>query len=157
MKQLLLGVILFSVCACVKAQTGEQPKTLVLKDLNGQTIRLSNYKGRVVLINFWVTWCAPCRAEIPELIKLQRRYRRKGLRIIGVTYPPQSTREVKSFRHRMKMNYSIAIGTKETKSLFTNSQALPVTVVIDRDGLVRAVIEGILYPDEFDQKIKTLL
>jgi len=156
MKWGLLIVIVFWSSSFATAQTGEQGKPLVLKDLNGRTIRLSNYKGRVVLINFWATWCAPCRAEIPELIKLQKRYRPKGLRIIGVTYPPQSLREVKRFRQKMKVNYSLAIGTKETKSLFTKSEALPVTVVIDRDGRVRAVIEGILYPDEFDQKIKTL-
>ena len=157
MKQFFLIVLLFGWFICANAQTAGQVKPLVINDLNGRTIRLSNYKGRVVLINFWATWCAPCRVEIPDLIKLQRQYRGKGLLVIGITYPPQALREVRRFRQRMKMNYPVALGRRDTKLLFTKSEVLPVTVVIDRDGTVCEVIEGILYTDEFDQKVKSLL
>ena len=110
-----------------------------------------------MLINFWATWCPPCRTEIPELIKWQREHRRDGLQIIGVTFPPQRLAEVRRFARKMKMNYELALGTKATKLLFTDSETLPMTVVIDRAGNVRDVIEGVIFPEEFDQKIKPLL
>ncbi|MCA1635090.1 MAG: TlpA family protein disulfide reductase [Acidobacteria bacterium] len=130
---------------------------LALKDLRGRNIRLSDYRGKVVLLNFWATWCPPCRAEIPDLVKLQREYRSRGLQVLGVTYPPQTTAEVRRFIKRHKVNYPVALGAKETKALFDESETLPVTVVIDREGNVRELIEGILLPEEFEQKIRPLL
>jgi peroxiredoxin len=79
------------------------------------------------------------------------------LQIIGVTYPPETISEVRRFVRKLRMNYPVAMGAKETKALFTSSETLPMTFVIDRDGVVRNVIEGIMYEDEFEQKVKTLL
>jgi thiol-disulfide isomerase/thioredoxin len=138
------------------AQSAKPPK-LNLKDINGRQFRLSDYRGKVVLINFWATWCPPCRAEIPDLVKLQRDYRSRGLRVIGVTYPPQKLSEVRRFARKAKMNYPVAIGSRNTKLLFTSSETLPMTIVIGRDGNVKDIIEGILLPEEFEQKIKPLL
>jgi thiol-disulfide isomerase/thioredoxin len=139
------------------SQTVQKASPLVLKDLRGRTIRLSDYKGKVVLLNFWATWCPPCRAEMPDLIKMQREYRSRGLQVIGVTYPPQEVSEVRQFIRKLGVNYPIALGTKETKILFDKTGTLPLTVVIDRQGNVRERIEGILLPQEFEQKIKPLL
>jgi thiol-disulfide isomerase/thioredoxin len=133
------------------------PKTLRLKDINGRIISLSDYKGKVVLVNFWATWCVPCRTEIPDLIKLQRQYRDQGLQIVGVTFPPERISEVRAYAKKLRINYSIVLGTKATKADFTPSETLPMTVVIDSEGTVRDVIEGIMYPDEFEQKVKPLL
>ena len=137
-------------------QTGHAP-TLVLKDIRGRTVRLSDYKGKVVLLNFWATWCPPCRAEMPDFIKMQREYRRRGLQVIGITYPPQEIEEVRQFVRKLGVNYPIALGTKETKTLFDQTETLPLTIIIDRQGNVRDRIEGILLPVEFEQKIKPLL
>ena len=130
---------------------------LTLKDIQGRNIRLRDYRGKVVVINFWATWCPPCRKEVPDLVKLQRDYRRRDLQIIGVTYPPQTLAEVRRFVRKAKVNYPVGLGTKETKSIFTNSETLPVTIVIGKDGGIRDTIEGILLPEEFEQKIKPLL
>ena len=137
-----------------------QPSTvtaLKLKDLHGRQFKLAQYKGKVVLINFWATWCVPCRAEIPDLIQMQRQYRAEGLQIIGITYPPETISEVRRFARKLKVNYRVAIGTKATKAHFTSSETLPMTVIIDREGSVRDIVEGIIYPDEFEQKVKPLL
>ncbi len=131
--------------------------SFALKDLQGRTIRLSDYKGKVVLLNFWATWCPPCRAEMPDLVGMQREYGSRGLQVIGITYPPQERGEVRRFIRKLRINYPVAFGTKETKALFDQGETLPLTVVIDREGNVRDLIEGILLPEEFEEKIKSLL
>jgi glutathione peroxidase-family protein len=94
---------------------------------------------------------------MPDLLKMQQEYQSRGLQIIGITYPPETVREVRRFTRRLKINYPIALGTKETKNLFDKSETLPLTIIIDREGNIRDRIEGILLPEEFEQKIKPLL
>jgi thiol-disulfide isomerase/thioredoxin len=130
---------------------------LALKDLRGRTVRLNDYRGKVVLLNFWATWCPPCRAEVPDLVRWQREYKGRGLQVVGVTYPPTNLREVRRFVKRFRVNYPVLLGTRETKALFDQSETLPITVVIDGEGNFRELIEGILLPEEFEQKIKPLL
>ena len=79
------------------------------------------------------------------------------MQVIGVTYPPQKLAEVRRFVRRAKVNYPVALGTKETKLLFTQSETLPMTIVIGTDGRIQDIIEGILLQEEFEQKIKPLL
>jgi len=157
MKEIILIILIVLLSTSVWGQSPEATPRLRLKDVRGRTLRLSDYKGKVVLINFWATWCPPCRTEIPDLIKMQSEYRQQGLRIIGVTYPPGKVSDVRRFMRKAGINYKVAVGTKATKALFSHSDTLPMTVVIDRDGNVRDVVEGILYPDEFEQKVKPLL
>jgi thiol-disulfide isomerase/thioredoxin len=149
--------VLFITLPVIATRQGNRAPALTIKDLQGRTLRLSDYKGKVVVLNFWATWCPPCRAEMPDLVKMQREYRSKGLQVIGVTYPPQETEEVRQFVKQLGVNYPIALGTKEIKTLFDESETLPVTIVIDRQGTIRERIEGILLPEEFEQKIKPLL
>lgn len=152
----MIIVVLFLFVPIVTLGQDSQPTQLMIKDINGRYIRLSDYRGKIVLVNFWATWCPPCRTEIPDLIGLQRDYRSRGLQVIGVTYPPQKLAEVRRFVRRAKVNYPVGLGTKETKLLFTTSETLPMTIVIGRDGKIRNIIEGILLLEEFQQKIKPL-
>ena len=140
-----------------QAQLRQPIPHLRVQDIRGRKIHLRNYQGKVVLINFWATWCPPCRAEIPDLVKLQRQYRSRGLRVIGITYPPQKVSDVRQFARSLSINYPVVLGTKETKLLFTSSEELPVTIVIGKDGVVHDIIEGILLPQEIEQRIKPLL
>ena len=142
--------------ASVLRQEAVAPQ-FVLKDLNGRTVRLSDYKGKVVLINFWATWCPPCRAEMPDLVRLQREHGKEGLQIIGVTYPPEKKERVRRFARNLKVNYPIILGTRELKARFSSDETLPLTVVINRDGKVSDIISGILLRQEIDEKIKPLL
>jgi thiol-disulfide isomerase/thioredoxin len=156
MKLFALLFILLTQQAAAQDKLKDAPR-LTLRDLHGRTVRLSDYRGRILLLNFWATWCPPCRAETPDLIRLQREHAAQGLQVIGVTYPPESRAAVRNFARRYKINYPILEGTRATKSLFIVGETLPMSIVIDREGKVRAVIEGILLPEEFDEKIKPLL
>jgi thiol-disulfide isomerase/thioredoxin len=154
---IFLMVLLVLPCVCFGQEARPAPP-VALRDTRGRTVRLSEYKGKVVLLNFWATWCPPCRAEMPDLIKLQREYGARGLQIVGITYPPTQRAEVVQFVSRLKVNYPILYGTRRTALLFKLEDApLPTTIVIDREGNIRDRIPGILEPEEFAQKILPLL
>lgn len=155
-RQKIISTLVLLVWSLIATGQTNKPE-LTITDVTGRTIRLSDFRGKVVLVNFWATWCPPCRKEIPDLIQLQRKYRAAGLRVIGITYPPEKPSDVRRFARKTKTNYPLALGTEQTKLLFSQSDVLPLTVVIDRTGEVREVIKGILLPEEFDEKIKPLL
>ena len=157
MKALAALILLVALPAVASAQSEQKAPTLVLKDLRGRTVRLEDYKGKVVLLNFWATWCPPCRAEVPDLVRWQREHEGRGLQVIGVTYPPTNRAAVRRFVRRNKVNYPVLFGATGTKTLFSEGETLPMTIVIDGEGNIRSRIEGILLPEEFEEKIKPLL
>lgn len=128
-----------------------------LKDLRGRTVRLSDYKGKVLLINFWATWCKPCLVEMPDLVKLQEEYESHGLQVVGITFPPMAQKEMKSVAQKLKINYPILFGTDAVSAAYHANSVLPTTIVVDREGKIRARILGILAPEEFDRSVKPLL
>ncbi len=136
---------------------GQAAPEFSLKDLKGKRTRLGDYKGKVVLVNIWATWCAPCKAEMPELVRWQNEYKDRGLQIIGVTFQPYRAVDVREAIRRFKINYPILLDTGEATDLYGLIDVLPLTIVIDRDGNIRARIKGIIDAEEFEQKIKPLL
>jgi thiol-disulfide isomerase/thioredoxin len=128
-----------------------------LKGAAGKTVKLSDYRGKVVLVNFWATWCAPCLAEMPELVRLQKEHRARGLQVIGVAHPTDEALQVRKVIKRLKVSYPVFFGDEKTLDLFDVADVLPVTVVVDRSGKVRGRIVGILTPEEFDEQVKPLL
>jgi thiol-disulfide isomerase/thioredoxin len=157
MRGLLLTSLLLLSANAVSAQADRPAPVVVLKDLNRRIVRLSDFKGKVVLLNFWATWCPPCKAEIPELVKWQKEFHKHGLQVIGITYPPTNSRAVRSAVRMLMINYPVLLGRRKTKFLFDEAETLPFTVILDRDGRIRDTIQGILLPDEFQSKIKPLI
>ena len=126
--------------------------------LDGKPVRLSSLRGRVVLLNFWATWCLPCRAEIPEFNALQHDLESKGLLVVGVSVSPVDTSEsIRSFQKDIKQDYTVLRGAEEIGSKFGNGPGLPVTYVIDREGRIRQKFIGPQTRESFEAAIKRVL
>ena|SRR5882672_2679671 len=103
-----------------------------LKNFEGRVVRLKDYKGKIVVINFWATWCAPCLAEVPEVVRLQRSYRNRGLQVVGVTYPPVNRAQARRLAVKFRINYPLLFGTRRIAALYGVTNALPVTIIVGR-------------------------
>jgi peroxiredoxin len=127
-----------------------------LPDLNGKTLDLSSYRSKVVLLNFWATWCTPCRAEIPSFVDWQNTYGPQGLQIIGISMD-DSAQPVQQFYQQFKMNYPVAIGTEKLAQSYGGVLGLPVTFLIGRDGKIAQKYVGAVQIPAAEQQIKALL
>ena len=128
-----------------------------LKDVEGKPVKLSDFKGKVVVLNFWATWCAPCRMEIPALIALQKQYAAKGLVVVGISVDEGSGEAVKSFMTKTGINYPVVLGGRETAGAYGNVQVIPTTFYIDREGNIAGKREGAAELPAFETQIKPLL
>ena len=127
-----------------------------LPQLDGRDLRLSSYRGKLVLLDFWASWCAPCREETPHLIELQNKYGGRGLQIIGVSMD-DSPDPARAFYQQFHMNYPVAMGNAKTGELYGGVLGLPIAFLIKRDGRIYAKHIGATDPAVFDKEIATLL
>ena len=130
-----------------------------LKDADGKTVRLSDYKGKVVLLDFWATWCGPCKIEIPWFIEFERTYKDKGFAVIGIATDDEGWTVVKPFISELAINYRILKSESATEESYVKGgiEALPTTFLIGRDGKIAAEHVGLTGKDEFEDGIKRLL
>ncbi|HYM79035.1 MAG TPA: TlpA disulfide reductase family protein [Candidatus Dormibacteraeota bacterium] len=122
----------------------------------GGQLRLSSYRGKVVLLDFWATWCVPCRDETPHFVELQRKYGGQGLQIIGVSMD-DSPDPVRTFYQQFHINYPVVMGTAETGSAYGGVLGLPIAFLIDRDGRIYAKHMGATDAAVFEKDITALL
>jgi cytochrome c biogenesis protein CcmG, thiol:disulfide interchange protein DsbE len=138
-----------------QGQTGLAPD-FTLPQLDGQTLRLSSYRGRVVLLDFWATWCVPCREQIPHFIELQDKYRADGFEIIGVSMD-DGPEPVRSFSQEFHMNYPVVMGNAKIGELYGGVLGLPIAFLLDRDGQVHAKHIGATKPEIIEKEVVALL
>ena len=128
-----------------------------LKDADGKTVHLSEYRGKVVLLDFWATWCDPCRLEIPWFIDLQRKNKDKGFEVLGVSMDEEGWEVVKPFMRSVGMNYRVVIGNDETTQMYGGVDSLPSTFLIDRQGKIAAIHIGLASRKVFEDGVEELL
>jgi cytochrome c biogenesis protein CcmG/thiol:disulfide interchange protein DsbE len=143
---------------CLNGPTGRANYDFTLKDPKGVDVHLSDYKGKVVLLNFWATWCGPCKVEIPEFVAAYDRYRDKGFVILGVlSTDDPSADDLRAFTKQFNMNYPIFKENEALDDAFGPLWALPTSFIISRSGDICLKHMGPLTKDVLDQEIKGLL
>ncbi len=147
-----------AVRAQTKSDSGAHPlaPTFSLTDITGKPLKLSDFWGKVVVLDFWATWCGPCRIEIPSFIELQNRYASQGFTMIGISMD-DSPEPVVDFYKQLHMNYPVAVGNDRLGELYGGMPGLPTTFVIGRDGRIYAKHVGATHPAVFETEIKQLL
>jgi len=128
-----------------------------LKDADGKVVRLSDYKGKVVLLDFWATWCGPCKIEIPWFMELQRANKDKGFEVLGVAMDDEGWETVKPFLADLGVNYRVAMGNDQVAQSYGGVDALPTTFLIDRSGKIAAVHVGLASKKDFIDGVEQLL
>lgn len=128
-----------------------------LKDVNDNTIRFADFKGKVIILDFWATWCAPCRMEIPGFIALQKKYAQQGLVVVGASVDEGGASMVKQFMEKLGMNYPVVLADEKMQDQFGGIEVVPTTFIIDRQGHIVKKYFGLTDQSEFEQEIKPLL
>lgn len=155
---LISCVLALSLSTASAARVGDWAPNFTLKSATGANLRLSEFRGEVVMINFWATWCGPCRQEMPVLEKLYSRYHDVGFELLGVSLDGNSAKARKMAK-QLKVNYPILFDLEKQVSELYGVDAMPTTVMVDRDGRVRDVYRGYLpgHEDKYQTKIRGLL
>ena len=129
-----------------------------LKNMHGREVRLSDFKGKVILLNFWATWCGPCRFEIPDFVELQDKYRARGLAVIGISVD-DPVEALPPFADEFRMNYPVLVGLgrEDVQDAYGPMAGVPTTFLIGRDGRLCAMHTGLASKEQFERAIKGLL
>ena len=127
-----------------------------LRDLDGHPLSLSTFRGKVVLLNFWATWCAPCKLEMPVFAAWQRQYGPQGLEVIGISMDDDAAPARRMIK-QLKLNYPVVMGDERLGARYGGVLGLPLTFLIDRKGIVRARFQGETDTRVIEQQLKSLL
>ena len=142
----------------VKADKDRKPAPeFALKDADGKTVHLEDYKGKVVLLDFFATWCGPCKIEIPWFMEMERKNKDRGFSVLGVSMDDEGWEVVKPFLADLGVNYRVVIGNDATAQVYGGVDALPTTFLIDRNGKIAAVHVGLTGKKVFEDGIQQLL
>lgn len=162
---LLLAGVLFGGCfpaagapgvAAQSSLVNRRAPDFTRRGLNGRNLDLGSFRGKVVLLNFWATWCAPCQLEMPVFAAWQQQYKPQGLQVIGISMDDDST-PVRSLVAKLKLNYPVAMGDARLGERYGGVLGLPLTYLIDRNGVVRARFQGETDVKVIEKRLKTMI
>lgn len=165
----LAVALVFCLGGCSKRSSAPEPQNLtstkdrktapgfVLKDAGGAAVNLADYKGNVVLLNFWATWCGPCKIEIPWFIDFQQQYKDRGFTVLGLSLDDDGWKSVTPYVAEHKINYPVVMGNDQVSQLYGGIDSLPTTFIIDRAGRVAASHFGLVDRSEYLNEIVKLL
>lgn len=153
-------LVIALLAGCTDKGRGPQPDTMAsdfsLKDMNGKTVRLSDYKGKVVLLEFWATWCPPCRASVPGLEKLHKEYKDKGVVLLAVSMDEGGDEEVRSYIRESGITYTVLKGTEEVAVQY-QVRSIPLLLVLNKEGKISKRYIGMGSDEDLEKDIKTYL
>jgi peroxiredoxin len=138
-------------------EIGSQAPSFELADLTGQKVSSSTFAGKVVILDFWATWCPPCRDEVPHFVQLQSKYRDQGLSIVGLSLDAGGVKDVAPFADEHDVNYTMLIGADDVAKAFGGINSIPTTFVLDRQGKIVKRFVGYTPPEVIEATIAPLL
>jgi peroxiredoxin len=136
---------------------GQPAPDFTLSTLDGKTMKLSDFHGKAVLLNFWATWCEPCKVEMPWFVDLQKKYAPQGLQVVGVAMDDASPEDIASFAQKLGVNYPVLIGKEEVGAQYGGIEYLPSTFYISRDGKILDHVFGLVSKSEIETDIQKAL
>ena len=163
----LILLVLLGCSATPKGRRGGDPAKpgsqrrpapdFALKDADGRTVRLSDYRGKIVLLNFWATWCEPCRIEIPWFMELEKENKDRGFAVLGISMDDGGWDAIKPFLAELKVNYRTLLGNDTVAQQFGGVDALPTTFILDREGRIASTRVGLISKSDYEDDIEALL
>lgn len=136
---------------------GQPAPDFSLTSLDGKTLKLSDFRGKAVLLNFWATWCEPCKIEMPWFVDLQKKYGPQGLQVLGVAMDDASPKDISEFAKKMNVNYPIVVGKEQVGDQYGGIPYLPSTFYISRDGKIVDRVFGLAGRSEIEDNIQKAL
>ena len=152
--------LLLSFASCGGSTTLLEPKPAAdfsLADINGKQVRLSELNGNVVLLNFWETWCPPCRVEMPWFVDFQQKYKDRGFVVLAVSLDAEGWKVVKPFAEKFQLNFPVVVGDHSLVEKYGGLSVLPTSFVIDKEGNVRSRHDGLRDKADWEAEIESLL
>jgi cytochrome c biogenesis protein CcmG/thiol:disulfide interchange protein DsbE len=159
MREFFLGKETGSVPRLVFAapETRKAAPDFTLNDAAGVPVKLSEFRGKVVLLSFWATWCVPCKTEIPWFIEFQQAYKERGLVVLGVSLDDDGWKPVKPYIDEMKIDYRVMVADKDISPLYGGLKSIPLTLIIDKAGRIAVTHVGLCPKNEYEAAINSML
>ena len=160
----LMAAVLAGCSSSLTTRAAEAPANgrkaapdFTLTGMNGVPVKLSDYRGKVVLLNFWATWCGPCKAEIPWFIEFEKLYKDRGFATLGVSMDEDGWTDVQPFVKQRAINYPVMVGNDRVAQLYGGIDSLPSTFLIDRQGKIASVHLGLVSRRDYEAEILKLI